>query len=717
MTRLSRLAGGAAIALVLLLPAQVAAGHPGFSPGAPGAGDPYYPLDGNGGYDVRHYDLDIGYVPSTAVLTGVATISARATQNLSRFDLDLVGLTVRSIRVDGRRAAWSRDGQELVITPAKGIGKGASFEVVVRYDGVPQRLEEFGTPSGFLATDDGFAILGQPHGAAHWFPANDHPTDKASFTFEVTVPRDLQVVANGRLVGTRRHGPVTTWSWDAPDPMATYLATVDAGRFNIHTYKRNGIRFLDAIDPDLYTPFEAPHPGTSFAYSRQADSSYKRLMRTILVPAGGGELTFRVTRDTEPEYDFFFVEAHHPGVDDWTTLPEQSGITTDDLGASCYGWADLHPFIAHYQSVVPPADPDDPDASATCEATGTTGVWNAAAGAADGAELWTIDLGRYAGGDVEVSLSYASDASRAYAGVAIDDVTWPGGGTSFEADADPMDGWTVPGAPDGSPGNDTDWIVGDASILPPTIGDNVDEVFAQQPEILRFLASQFGPYPFATAGGIVDDTGSPWFALETQTRPVYAKGFFTQPDTSVPAHELTHQWYGDSLTIERWSDLWLNEGFATYAEWLWSEHQGGETPQALFDDLYGIPDDDPFWKLVIADPGRNGLADYAIYARGAMTLQVLRTTVGDDTFFRILRGWAKSHAGGNVNTQEFIRYAERVSGQDLDALFNAWLYTPSKPVIASSLVRSGAGIAAVGVARGGSATLRLSRDARAGMRK
>ena len=123
MTRLSRLAGAAAIALALLFPAQVAAGHPDFSPGAPGAGDPYYPLDGNGGYDVRHYDLAFKFDPATGAIDSVATITAVATQNLSSFDLDLVGLDVRSIKVDRKTASFSRSGQELIITPAAGIRK------------------------------------------------------------------------------------------------------------------------------------------------------------------------------------------------------------------------------------------------------------------------------------------------------------------------------------------------------------------------------------------------------------------------------------------------------------------------------------------------------------------------------------------------------------------------------------------------------------------
>ena len=171
-----------------------------YTPGAPGVGDPYYPLDGNGGYDVEHYDLDLSYDPETDELSGTATIEARATQNLSAFNLDFIGLTVDSVQVDGADAAWTRDGQELTIAPTAGIKNKAAFTVAIAYHGVPEPLPELGG-SGFIHTDDGAVIVGEPHGAATWFPANDHPTDKASFTFHWTVPEGLEAVANGVLKG------------------------------------------------------------------------------------------------------------------------------------------------------------------------------------------------------------------------------------------------------------------------------------------------------------------------------------------------------------------------------------------------------------------------------------------------------------------------------------------------------------------------------------
>ena len=185
-------------------------GGGGFRPGAPGVGDAYFPNYGNGGYDVRHYLLKVAYDPPTDRLTGVATISATATQNLSRFNLDFVGLTVRSIKVNGRAASWSRTDHELMVTPRHGLPKGHRFTTVVRYDGVPitQQLvlgPGFTIEAGFIHTDDGAIVAGQPEVAASWFPVNDHPIDKASYTFVVTAPAGLQVVANGRLL--RPHAP------------------------------------------------------------------------------------------------------------------------------------------------------------------------------------------------------------------------------------------------------------------------------------------------------------------------------------------------------------------------------------------------------------------------------------------------------------------------------------------------------------------------------
>lgn len=681
-----------AIVMLLAVGATPASGHDGndrFTPGAPGIGDPYFPLDGNGGYDVKHYVLDVTYDPATDVLEGVATIHARATQNLSQFNLDFVGLEVESIRVDRRRATWRREGGELTVIPREGLRDHRSFTTVVRYEGIPEPVVDAFGVSGFLASDDGVVIIGEPHVAATWYPVNDHPTDKASYTFRVTVPAGLEAVANGILEDRRTRRGWTTWTWEAEEPMASYLTTATVGEFDLRFYRHERIRLVDAIDPDLLEPF-LPHSGQRFAISQRSDNSYKRLARTITVPAGGAALSFWIRRDTEANFDFVFVEAHTVGQTNWTTLRDANGHTSQDTGFVCPDWLELHPFLTNYQT-------DNGDGTCSPQGSGG-GQWWAASGASNDWQQWRVDLSSFAGSAVEVSISYASDFFIQLPGVFVDDivVSTGEGTTSFEADGNTMDGWTVPGAPAGSAPNPNDWTVGTAADAPAPLGAQAEASLARQPEIIDFLSDIFGPYPFAAAGGIVDDSDDLSFALENQTRPIYSKLFFSDPAFADPVvvHELAHQWVGDSLAVARWQHIWLNEGFASYTEWLWSEREGLGTAQEIFDGTYNdIPADSPFWSLVIGDPGPDHLFDGPIYTRGAMTLHQLRLAVGDADFFRILRRWTTSREGDNVTTDEFIRLAERTSGEDLDDLFETWLFTPGKPVLAQTAARVSASAA------------------------
>jgi aminopeptidase N len=201
------------------------------------------------------------------------------------------------------------------------------------------------------------------------------------------------------------------------------------------------------------------------------------------------------------------------------------------------------------------------------------------------------------------------------------------------------------------------------------------------PEILEAESQWFGPYPFEAQGGVVD-TGL-GFALENQTRPVYDAAFFRAgANTSVIAHENAHQWFGDSVSVNDWKEIWLNEGFATYAEYLWSDYQGEGTPAEIAQYTYdGIPADDEFWQVLPGDPGEQNQFDNAVYDRGGLTLQALRTAVGDDAFFQILRTWTQQHRNSTATTAEFIALAERISGQQLDDLFTTWLYTKGKPSV------------------------------------
>jgi hypothetical protein len=203
-------------------------------------------------------------------------------------------------------------------------------------------------------------------------------------------------------------------------------------------------------------PF-APHTGNQYVYSQIADVTYKRLTRAVTVPPGGGELTFWTSYDTEEHWDFLTVEAHAGG-DNWTTLPDENGHTSQDTGDSCpEGWFELHPFLEHYQTV---------NADGTCSPAGTTGAgeWHAASGNSQGWQQWSINLDDYAGQTIELSISYISDWATQNLGVFIDDVTLPDGtSTSFESG---LEGWTVSGPAEGSGVNANDWTVTDASGFP-----------------------------------------------------------------------------------------------------------------------------------------------------------------------------------------------------------------------------------------------------------
>ncbi|MHB9864047.1 M1 family metallopeptidase [Streptomyces sp. YIM S03343] len=444
-----------AVAALLLAAGPASAG----TIGSAGAGDPYFPLAGNGGYHVRHYGLTLRYDPSSHRLDGQAVLTARATQRLTRFDLDLKGLKITALTVDRASADYRRDGQELIVTPRRALAKGREFRVAVTYHGTPKAVTDpDGSADGWIRTDDGAFVAGEPQGAMTWFPANNHPVDKSSYDFTLTVPSDRAAVANGVYLGKHTADGRTTYRWRQSEPMAAYLATATVGKFKIERYTTgDGIQVYNAVDP------------------REASAA----------------------------------------------------------------------------------------------------------------------------------------------------------------------------AP----------------------------VLKKLPSVLKWESKLFGPYPFRAAGAIVDhaDVG---YALETQSRPIYDAA----PDIATLVHESAHQWFGDSVSLTTWKDIWLNEGFASYAEWLYSEQHGGDSAQKIFDALYALPASDKLWAFPPGDPGSGAnIFGKPVYARGAMVLHELRKAVGDKTFLHILRSWATEHRAGHGTTAQFIKLAERESGKDLDALFNTWLYTKGKP--------------------------------------
>jgi aminopeptidase N len=222
-------------------------------PGSPGGGDPYFPLQGNGGYDVKHYNILFAYYPRSRRISATETVTAVARADLSRFDLDLRrSLHVRQVVVGSTNARFQQNrSHELVITPRTPLRAGETFAVFLRYDGTPHAVHDpDGSLDGFIRTDDGVFVASEPQGAPSWFAANDTPDDKATYEVAGNVPNRLKVISNGRFLGRKKAPTRSTWYWRISKPISSYLVTATIGKFTIKRGRTpNGVPYLDAVDP------------------------------------------------------------------------------------------------------------------------------------------------------------------------------------------------------------------------------------------------------------------------------------------------------------------------------------------------------------------------------------------------------------------------------------------------------------------------------------
>jgi aminopeptidase N len=218
------------------------------------------------------------------------------------------------------------------------------------------------------------------------------------------------------------------------------------------------------------------------------------------------------------------------------------------------------------------------------------------------------------------------------------------------------------------------------AALPEELRREFDHDFARQPEMMNLFIELFGPYPLANGYTVVVTDDPLEMPLEAQGISIFGANHCdgTGASERLIAHELAHQWFGNSVTTRQWRDIWLHEGFACYAEWLWSEHSGGPSAEELARHHHAQLREKP-QDLLLADPGPRDMFDDRVYKRGALTLHTLRGRLGDEKFFALLKDWTSRHRHGTVVTDDFTGLAANYSDESLRPLWDAWLYSTEVP--------------------------------------
>jgi aminopeptidase N len=218
------------------------------------------------------------------------------------------------------------------------------------------------------------------------------------------------------------------------------------------------------------------------------------------------------------------------------------------------------------------------------------------------------------------------------------------------------------------------------AAVPERLRRNFHVDFARQPDMMELFVELFGPYPLANGYTVVVTDDDLEIPVEAQGISIFGANHCdgTGASERLIAHELAHQWFGNSVTARQWRDIWLHEGFACYAEWLWSEHSGGSSADELarhyHQKLSAAPQD-----LLLADPGPRDMFDDRVYKRGALTLHALRSRLGDENFFALLKDWTTRYRHDNAVTEDFTGLAADYCSQPLAPLWDSWLYSRAVP--------------------------------------
>lgn len=427
-----------------------------------GIGDSLFPNLGNPGIDVKHYTVVLSYDPQRRELSASEHLDVVMTQDRKTFSLDSDGPVVSAVMIDGTVAKFTAAKPELLITPRSPLTTGQNIGVDITYTVSPHSVPSAsGERVGWFPTPGGSFVLNEPEGAHTWLPSDDHPSDQATFRFEVTVPTGLTAVANGALVDHTSTPTSDTWIWQEDHEMATYLIQLLTGDYElVDGVGPNGLPLLSAV---------------------------LRQDRTLMQPyldSIAGEIDF---------FDGYFG---------------------------------------------------------------------------------TFPLDRY--------------------GIAVADST--------------------------------------QGIAMETMG-----------------RSQF-------------------------SRDDFLSGRLDSSEQLLLSHELTHQWFGDAVSPASWSDVWLNESFATYGQWMWLDHLGLQSMEQS--STSALASRQPGET---AAPSVDQIFSFNSYDGGAVILHALRKTIGDDLFFTLLRRWVSDNTGKARTTADFVALASKVAGQDLTDFFSKWLYADVLP--------------------------------------